>query len=68
VATLTRRERVRVSPRRTPRVACQGDTRPIGIPTFEDKVLQREVVMVREVIYEQDFHDGSYGLRNNTER
>ena len=23
-----------------------GDTRPIGIPTFEDKVLQRAVVMV----------------------
>jgi retron-type reverse transcriptase len=25
-----------------------GDTRPIGIPTFEDKVLQRAVVMVLE--------------------
>ena len=40
-----------------------GDTRPIGIPTFEDKVLQRAVVMVLEAVYEQDFHDGSYGFR-----
>jgi hypothetical protein len=31
------------------------ETRPIGIPTFEDKVLQRSVVMVLEAIYEQDF-------------
>jgi group II intron reverse transcriptase/maturase len=38
-------------------------TRPIGIPTFEDKVLQRAVVMVLEPLYEQDFYDGSYGYR-----
>jgi RNA-directed DNA polymerase len=30
-------------------------TRPIGIPTFEDKVLQRAVAMVLEAIYEEDF-------------
>lgn len=40
-----------------------GDTRPIGIPTFEDKVLQRAVAMLLGAIYEQDFHDGSYGFR-----
>jgi len=40
-----------------------GDTRPIGIPTFEDKVLQRAVAMVLEPIYEQDFLDCSYGFR-----
>jgi retron-type reverse transcriptase len=28
-----------------------SQTRPIGIPTFEDKVLQRAVVMVLEAIY-----------------
>jgi group II intron reverse transcriptase/maturase len=38
-------------------------TRPIGIPTFEDKVLQRAVQMVLEPVYEQDFHDFSYGFR-----
>jgi RNA-directed DNA polymerase len=39
------------------------ETRPIGIPTFEDKVLQRAVVMALEPIYEQDFRACSYGFR-----
>ena len=39
------------------------ETRPLGIPTFEDKVLQRAVVMLLEPIYEQDFLDCSYGFR-----
>ena len=38
-------------------------TRPIGIPTFEDKILQRAVVMVLEAVYEQEFLDSSYGFR-----
>lgn len=38
-------------------------TRPIGIPTFEDKVMQRAVAMVLEAVYEQEFHDFSYGFR-----
>lgn len=40
-----------------------GTTRPLGIPTFEDKVLQRAVAMVLEAVYEQDFMDCSYGFR-----
>jgi RNA-directed DNA polymerase len=40
-----------------------GRTRPIGIPTFEDKVLQRAVLMVLEPIYEQEFFTCSYGCR-----
>lgn len=40
-----------------------GKTRPIGIPTFEDRVAQRAVTMVLEAIYEQDFMDCSYGFR-----
>lgn len=39
------------------------DTRPIGIPTFEDKVLQRAVTMVLEAVYEPLFVEGSYGFR-----
>jgi RNA-directed DNA polymerase len=39
-------------------------TRPIGIPTFEDKVLQRAVAMVLEPVYEQDFLPCSYGFRS----
>jgi len=46
-----------------PKAGSQTETRPIGIPTFEDKVLQRAVVMVLEAIYEQDFCDCSYGFR-----
>jgi RNA-directed DNA polymerase len=38
-------------------------TRPISIPTFEDKVLQRAVLMLLEPIYEQDFLQHSYGFR-----
>jgi RNA-directed DNA polymerase len=37
--------------------------RPLGIPTFEDKVLQRAVTMVLEAVYEQDFLDCSYAYR-----
>jgi len=38
------------------------ETRPIGIPTFEDKVLQRAVAMVIGAVYEQEFYDFSYGF------
>ena len=47
----------------SPKQARTTQKRPIGIPTLEDKVLQRAVVMLLEPIYEQDFHPGSYGLR-----
>jgi retron-type reverse transcriptase len=40
-----------------------NETRPLGIPTLEDKVLQRAVVMALEPIYEQDFLNCSYGFR-----
>jgi group II intron reverse transcriptase/maturase len=39
--------------------------RPIAVPTFEDKVLQRTVAMVLEAVYEQEFLDCSYGFRPN---
>ncbi len=40
-----------------------AEPRPIGIPTFEDKVLQRAVQMLMEPLYEQDFKDCSHGFR-----
>ena len=40
-----------------------GKTRPIGIPTFEDKVLQTAIRMLMESIYEQDFEHCSWGFR-----
>jgi group II intron reverse transcriptase/maturase len=39
------------------------ETRGIGMPTIEDKVLQRAIAMLLEPIYEQDFKDFSYGFR-----
>jgi RNA-directed DNA polymerase len=42
---------------------ANGKSRPIGIPTTEDKVLQRAVAMLLEAVYEQDFLDCSYGFR-----
>ena len=40
-----------------------GKQRPIGIPTIEDKVVQRGVAMILEAVHEQDFLDCSYGFR-----
>lgn len=40
-----------------------GETRPIGIPTVEDKIVQRVLVDIMELIYEQDFLPCSYGFR-----
>jgi RNA-directed DNA polymerase len=42
---------------------ADGSQRPLGIPTFEDKVAQRAVSMVLEAIYEQDYLPCSYGFR-----
>lgn len=46
-----------------PKGGSTTETRPLGIPTLEDKVLQRAVVMLLEPIYERDFLDCSYGFR-----
>lgn len=46
-----------------PKEGKPGEKRPIGIPTLEDKVLQRAVLMLLESLYEQEFIDGSYGFR-----
>jgi RNA-directed DNA polymerase len=46
-----------------PKGSDPAKKRPIGVPTFEDKVLQRAVAMVLEAVYEQDFLDCSYGCR-----
>ncbi len=46
-----------------PKASSPTEMRPIGIPTLEDKVLQRAVVMLLEPLYEQDFSERSYGFR-----
>jgi group II intron reverse transcriptase/maturase len=46
-----------------PKGGSSTETRPLGIPTLEDKLLQRAVVMLLGPLYEQDFLDCSYGFR-----
>ena len=40
-----------------------GRTRPLGIPTVKDRIVQQAVRLVIEPIFEHDFADGSYGFR-----
>ena len=42
---------------------ADGGQRPLGIPTLEDKVAQRAIVMLLEPIYEETFRSSSYGFR-----
>lgn len=42
---------------------ADGGQRPLGIPTLEDKIVQRSTVEVLEAIYETDFLGFSYGFR-----
>jgi group II intron reverse transcriptase/maturase len=37
--------------------------RPLGIPCFEDKLVQAGMVRILEAVYEQDFIGDSYGFR-----
>lgn len=41
----------------------EKELRPLGIPTFEDKVVQKAVYLLLEPIYEADFYEFSYGYR-----
>jgi group II intron reverse transcriptase/maturase len=43
---------------------ADGRLRPLGVPTLEDKIVQRAVVEVLNAIYEQDFLGFSYGFRS----
>lgn len=40
-----------------------GRQRPIGVPTLEDKIVQRAAVEVLNAVYETDFLGFSYGFR-----
>ena len=42
---------------------ADGRQRPLGVPTLEDKIVQRAVVEVLNAIYEQDFLGFWYGFR-----
>jgi RNA-directed DNA polymerase len=40
-----------------------GKTRPLGIPTVKDRIVQTAVKMAIEPIFENEFREGSYGFR-----
>ena len=42
---------------------ADGSQRPLGVPTFEDKVAQRAVTTLLEEVYEQEFLNVSFGYR-----
>jgi RNA-directed DNA polymerase len=46
-----------------PKAGSPNETRPLGIPTYEDKILQRAVLLVLEPVYEMDFLNVSHGFR-----
>ena len=46
-----------------PKGSDPSKKRPIGVPTFEDKILQRAVTMVLEAVYEEEFLPCSYAFR-----
>jgi len=40
-----------------------GKTRPLGIPTIKDRIIQMAVKIAIEPIFEAEFLDSSYGFR-----
>ena len=42
-----------------------GGIRNLGVPTITDKFIQQAIAQVLTPIYEEEFHDHSYGFRPN---
>jgi len=42
---------------------ANGKTRPLGIPTYKDKIVQESIRVLLEVIFEGKFADVSHGFR-----
>lgn len=47
-----------------PKEGKSGETRPLGISNFEDKIVQKMMQKVLESVYEPLFYENSYGFRS----
>ena len=66
IIELMRYERFNFKPtRRVDIPKPQGGTRPLGLPTFSDKIVQEVVRLILEAYYEPQFSQHSHGFRPN---
>jgi RNA-directed DNA polymerase len=49
-----------------PKPGRPNETRPLGIPTVRDRVVQRAIVNVIEPILDHQFHERSFGFRHGS--